>query len=165
MLTDLLNQVRLQVDNPEKGLPEELFLFATEMTPMVNVDLLIRDQQGQILLAWRDDGFYKPGWHVPGGILRLREKMEDRIQRTALGEIGTEVICDNNPVEIVQIIDPNMKVRSHFITFVFECVLPEGFVVCNKNKREYEAGYLKWHEFFPDNMVEVHEFYRKYFKG
>lgn len=66
--------IRDYIDDPRNGLPEELFLFATEITPMVNVDLLVRDDEGRILLAWRDDDIYGTGWHVPGGNNTIKGK-------------------------------------------------------------------------------------------
>lgn len=162
-LTELLKQVSRQIEDPKKGLPEEIFLFATEITPMVNVDLLIRDEDGSILLSWRDDQFYGKGWHVPGGILRLKESFEERIQKTALNEIGCKVYSADRPLEIVPIVVNEMKTRGHFITFVYECKLPDGVAINNGMKTETDAGYLAWHKKCPNNILDVHKFYRKYF--
>jgi hypothetical protein len=52
--------------DPRSGLPEELFLFVSRLVPMVNVDLFISDDQGRVLLTWRDDEIFGAGWHVPG---------------------------------------------------------------------------------------------------
>lgn len=162
-LKKYIEHIREYIDDPRKGLPEELFLFATEITPMVNVDLLVRDQAGRILLAWRDDDIYGAGWHVPGGIVRLKESFSERIQKTAETELGCTVTASKEPIEIVPIICQNMKVRGHFITFVYECKLPEKFHVTNGSRSRYENGYLEWHQKFPEDMLEVHDFYKKYF--
>lgn len=159
----LINQISELVDDPTEGLPEELFLFATEITPMVNVDLLVRDDEGRILLSWRDDEIYGAGWHVPGGIIRLKESFSERIQKTAEIELGCNVIADEMPLEIVPIICQEMPVRGHFISFVYECKLPNGYCVNNGKRSRYERGYLEWHKTFPDDMLEVHSFYKKYF--
>lgn len=162
-LNSLLRQVKQYIEDPTIGLPEEIFLFATEITPMVNVDLLIRDNNGRILLAWRNDRYHGIGWHVPGGILRLKESLLDRVQKTALKEIGCYVMCENEPSEIIPIIIKKQTMRSHFITFIYECKLPDDFEIKNENKKEGETGFLAWHSKFPDNMIDVHTFYKKYF--
>ena len=77
-LTSAIHKIEKQIHNPKQGLPEEIFLFATRITPMINVDLLIKDYNGNTLLTWRDDGYHKPGWHIPGGIIRLKEKLAKR---------------------------------------------------------------------------------------
>ena len=54
-------------DDPRRGLPDDVFLFVSRIVPLVNVDLLIQDDRSRTLLTWRDDEFFGPGWHVPGG--------------------------------------------------------------------------------------------------
>ena len=56
-----------------QDLPEELFRFISTISPLVNVDLLIKDDTNRTLLTWRDDEHYGAGWHVPGGIIRFKE--------------------------------------------------------------------------------------------
>ena len=72
-----------QIVDPRVGLPSEIFYFITRLTPMVNVDLLIKDENGRSLLSWRDDKFSGSGWHIPGGIVRYKEKMKNRLNEVA----------------------------------------------------------------------------------
>ena len=55
-LRSCIDAVESRIDDPHRGLPEEVFLFVTRLTPMVNVDLLIRDTSGDTglppLLGW-----------------------------------------------------------------------------------------------------------------
>ncbi len=76
---------------PQEGLPEPVFEFVSSVTPMVNVDLLVRDKDGRILLAWREDKFSGKVWHIPGGIIRFQESMETRIHKVAQQELGAEI--------------------------------------------------------------------------
>ena len=67
------------IKDPTKGLPEDIFLFLTRLSPLINVDLLIKNPQNQTLLTWRQAGqSYGPGWHVPGGIVRYKEKISNK---------------------------------------------------------------------------------------
>lgn len=151
-MEDIIKGLWKHIDNPEKGLPEEVFRLVASLTPMVNVDLLIHDVEGRVLLSWRDDVQCGNGWHVPGGIVRYKETREQRIVRTALTELGTAVAFDKEPVLIKDIMT-EQTVRGHFITFVYRCYLPRGFRIDNGGKGETETGYLKWHKTFPENMV------------
>ena len=58
----------LEVRAAEAGrdMPEDLFLSVSRLTPIINVDLLIKDNQNRTLLTWRDDEFYRAGWHIRG---------------------------------------------------------------------------------------------------
>ena len=64
--------------DPNQGLPEDLFLFISRITPLVNVDLLIQGPQHRTLLTWRSDEHHGAGWHVPGGIIRYKETAHQR---------------------------------------------------------------------------------------
>ena len=97
--------------------------MVSSMTPIVNVDLFITDEKGRLLLSWRDDRYCGQGWHIPGGCLRFKEKLEDRIKQTAIKELGTEVTYDNIPMAVLENIANDYKtvvennnVRSHFLS-------------------------------------------------
>ncbi len=160
-----IEQLRKAIRDPSKGLPEEVFLFVSELTPLVNVDLLVRNEEGDILLAWRNDSWYGSGWHVPGGIIRVKETFEERIEKCAKQELHSMVWFDEQPLEIRPIIEKGFCERAHFITFVYSCRVPEDYIIDNGDKREYDTGYLAWHSQFPDKMLRCHDFYRKYFSA
>jgi colanic acid biosynthesis protein WcaH len=84
--------------NPTAGLPYELFLFISRLVPMTNVDLLVYDDEGRILLTWRDEPIHGVGWHVPGGMIRYKETAEDRVRATALEELGLESNLRDRPL-------------------------------------------------------------------
>jgi len=107
------------VVSPSEGLPYDLFCYVTTITPMVNVDLLIKDEKQRTLLAWRDDPHCGRGWHVPGGIVRFRETLEARIQKVAETELGCAVNYDLKPIAINEIIKAERTVRGHFISLWF----------------------------------------------
>src|SRR5258706_16121650 len=111
--------------DPSTGLPYELFLFISRLVPMVNVDLLISDEQGRVLLTWRDDEIHGTGWHVPGGMIRFKETAAERIRATALEELGAEVAFDETPV-VEQIIEAVRKNRGHHVALVYRCRLVTG---------------------------------------
>ena len=150
-----------QISNPSSGLPEEVFFFISRLTPMVNADLLIKDENGRTLLSWRDDSFAGAGWHVPGGIMRFKEKLEERVQKVAETEIGTVVEFDPVPVTINQVICKH-DTRGHFISILYKCFLSNKFIPKNTGLSKTDVGYLMWHNSCPENMVKVHEMYRKY---
>lgn len=149
-----------QIPHPSSGLPEEVFLFISRMTPMANVDLLIKDENGRTLLSWRDDQYAGAGWHVPGGIVRFKEYMEKRVQKVAETEIGTAVKFDPVPIAVNQVICDH-DTRGHFISILYKCFLSGKYIPKNKGLTETDKGYLKWHNFCPENLVKVHEMYRK----
>ena len=149
--------------DPAYGLPEPLFLFATTLMPVVNVDLLVADEQRRLLLTWRDDVHYGKGWHIPGGCVRLRESLAMRILQTARAEIGADVLFDNEPltvrVSMVRYPRPwlkNERERSHNLSLLFRCRLPAGYRVENGGLTEHDAGYRKWFADIPADLLPQH---------
>ncbi len=158
---DAIKFLEKQISDPTVGLPEDIFLFITRITPMVNVDLLIKDEKNRTLLSWRNDLYSGEGWHVPGGILRFKEKLIERVQKVIETEIKTSVIFEKEPIAVNEIILPQ-KTRGHFISFLFKGFIYGNFIPPNEGLTEKDNGYLKWHKVCPDKLIKVHEIYRKY---
>ena len=89
-LKDEMQKVGIKSEN---GLGTELFLFSSTLMPVVNVDLLVTNPKHEILLSWRDDSHTGKGWHIPGGCVRFKEKLMDRVQKTAIAELEAGVVC------------------------------------------------------------------------
>jgi colanic acid biosynthesis protein WcaH len=144
------------IKNPRSGLPEDILLFISRLTALINVDLLVKDERKGILLSWRDTEFSGAGWHVPGGIIRFKESLEERIQEVVMTEIGKEVEYDPVPVAIKQI-EKSHKTRGHFISFLYNCSVGDGFIPDNRSREPADAGYLQWHQNCPSNLIKVHD--------
>ena len=162
ILSDAIAVLDKQAPNPSKGLPEELFYYISKTTPLVNVDLLIKDENGRTLLAWRDDRYCGEGWHVPGGIVRFKETLETRVKKVAETEIGADISFDPIPIAVNQCIHHERDIRSHFISILYKCFLSSAFVPQNKGLSMEDRGYLMWHDHCPDNLIQYHEVFRKY---
>jgi colanic acid biosynthesis protein WcaH len=164
MTDDLLAAIAVleeAVDDPGRGLPDPVFYYISRTTPMINVDLLVADLQRGVLLAWRDDRHAGIGWHLPGGIIRYRETINQRIHAVALQEIGLPVDCAPGPIAVNEIFaDPPKRDRAHFISLLYRCDLASNYRVNNGNRTPTTPGYLAWHRHCPDNLLNLQEIYR-----
>jgi len=161
-IKETINLLESLIKNPSDGLPEDIFLFISRITPLINVDLLIKNEKGQTLLTWRDDGYHGPGWHIPGGIIRYKEKTSDRINAVAKKELGSKVSFKKNPLAINEVIC-SRKTRGHFISLLYECKLINSLDENLKFKQEkLKPGQWAWHSKCPDNIISIHEMYRKF---
>ena len=77
-------------------LPLSLLRFVLEIAPTPNVDLVVLDEKRRVLLAWRQDSFGQ-GWHVPGSLIRHRERIETRLEATARNEFNAKLKVDSEP--------------------------------------------------------------------
>lgn len=162
---DAINTLRAAVaPSARGGLPEEIFLFASSLMPMINVDLLIHDNAGRTLLTWRHDTFYGPGWHVPGGIIRFKESTADRIAAVAVGELGAHVDCSTAPLGIFEITNPNRDVRGHFISLLYRCTLAAPLDETRRfDPAHPRVGDWAWHKGAPADLIVQQHIYQPYF--
>lgn len=151
-----------QVPDPSAGLPDEVFYYISRTTPLVNIDLLIKDENGRTLLSWRNDEYAGKGWHVPGGIIRFKETLETRIKKVAETEIGVAVKYDPTPVAMNELIHHERDLRGHFISILYKGSLPASFIPENRGLSPDDAGYLMWHDSCPSGLIKYHEIYRRY---
>jgi ADP-ribose pyrophosphatase YjhB (NUDIX family) len=150
------------VKSPKKGLPDDIFYYISRNTPLINVDLLIKDESNRVLLAWRDDQYSGKGWHIPGGIIRYKENIKDRINKVAENEIDSCVVCSKEPIAINEIVANGQKNRAHFISLLYSCKISKEYRINNGGLESNHPGFLKWHNKCPSNLLSWHEIYRKY---
>jgi colanic acid biosynthesis protein WcaH len=133
------------------------------LLPLVNVDLLVQDESRRTLLTWRDDEFYGPGWHVPGGIIRFQESLAQRIRKTARSELGTDVEFSPGPVAIREFIDFQRQTRGHFISLLYRCTLlgPPAAELQFVSGVPIQ-GQWSWHAVCPPDMIEIHRPYAEF---
>ena len=158
-----IKAVELAVGDPTKGLPQVVFDLVGRLSPVVNVDLLIRNERSETLLTWRHDELYH-GWHIPGGVVRFKEQMSHRVAEVARLELGATVRMNPDPAAITQIINPNRNARGHFIAFLYECQLTSPLDVSLRHPGgPPQPGQWAWHASFPPDMIDAHEIYRRFF--
>ncbi len=77
---------------PERGgtppLPREQFLEVVARTPLVSIDLVVRDGEDRVLLGLRRNAPARGFWFVPGGIIRKNETLDLAYSRITRNELG-----------------------------------------------------------------------------
>ncbi|MDD5285983.1 MAG: NUDIX domain-containing protein [Desulfuromonadaceae bacterium] len=152
-----------KIPDPTIGLPEDIFLFISRVTPLVNVDLLIKNEKNQTLLTWRVDNYTPAGWHVPGGIIRYKETTAERLRRVAQFEFGACVTFDPIPLVVNEFIEAHRKDRGHFISLLYRCNLISALdetLRCTDSHPQ--ARQWKWHSQCPENLIPPHHIYKKF---
>lgn len=64
------------------------FLHVIRHTPLVSVDLLVRDREGRVLVGWRVNRPARDAWFVPGGRVYKDERLGDAFARITAAELG-----------------------------------------------------------------------------
>ena len=76
-------------------LPLDTFLEVVRHTPLISIDLVVRDAAGTILVGLRNNRPAQDCWFVPGGRICKDERIADAIRRIAEEELGTVVTLDD----------------------------------------------------------------------
>ena len=165
-MTGLIKKAILEVEkyiqDPKIGLPKEIFYFISKLTPLVNVDLLIKNDLNETLLTWRHDEFYGPAWHLPGGIIRFREKFSSRVKKVAINELGVEVINDDHPIAIRELFAKSRDIRGHFISLLVPCKLKKPLKSNQYLNGDPKHGQWAWHKTAPENLLEQQQTFIKF---
>jgi colanic acid biosynthesis protein WcaH len=157
-LQDAIALIDELVPNSRAGLPEALFLLVSRLTPLINVDLLIENEAGEKLLVWRHDRFYGPGWHIPGGIVRFKETMAERLAKVALSEVGCEATVIGECLRITEMRHVDRDVRGHFVSHLFRCRLsgePDSKLRAMVDSPN--AGEWAWFRSAPESLIQQHK--------
>lgn len=71
-------------------LPDETFKSVIQHTPLISIDLIVRNEKGEVLLGKRVNAPAKGYWFVPGGRVRKNETLDDAFVRLVREELGIE---------------------------------------------------------------------------
>lgn len=158
----ILREGQLDVD---AGMPQELFLLLSGLMPLPNVDLLITNDRGEILLTRRYDPWFQCSWHIPGGCMHYGEDFLHCVQETAKRELGTTVEVSAEPITVRNVIrgkDDSKQYpreRGHNVAVLFACRLPKHWQLNNGAKTEQDDGYAAWFRTLPEDFLEIQHVY------
>lgn len=159
LIVYILNKL---IKKPGNGLPEPIFYFATRITPIVNIDLLIISKKYGYFLTWRDDEFAGRGWHLPGGIVRINETLLERARHVSINEINLNIKNITGPFDMNEVIVKKNYYRSHFVSFLFKCYLSEeeeNFLL-RLSKLNSSSKFFKSQ---PADLIKCHYIYKNHF--
>lgn len=79
-----------------KRLEEKVFAAIVENTPLISIDLIIKNSEGMVLLGQRQNRPAQNFWFVPGGRLYKDESFKKAFNRITLDELGCEISLDES---------------------------------------------------------------------
>lgn len=104
-------------------LPLETFKTMIVSTPLVSIDLIVRNNEGQILLGKRTNRPAKGYWFVPGGRILKDESFESAFNRLIKAELDlTEVVSKFKGV-YQHFYDDNFseeEFTTHYVVLAYE---------------------------------------------
>ncbi|GAB3546862.1 GDP-mannose mannosyl hydrolase [Noviherbaspirillum agri] len=103
----------------------DTFLSVAASTPFVSIDLIVRNEQGQVLLGYRRNRPAQDFWFVPGGRIRKNERTQDALQRIARTELGVEATGGRLVGVFDHLYEDNFYgepgIGTHYVVCAYQC--------------------------------------------
>ena len=150
----------------KKFLDSETFSHIVESTPLISIDLIIKDSEGGVLLGKRVNKPAKDYWFVPGGRIYKNETIEDAFSRIFNTETGHEFLIDDaNFLGVYEHFYQNSvyseNISTHYIVLGYE--INYDFLIDNLPKTQHNL-----YKIAPVNVLlqdaQVHSNVKLYFK-
>lgn len=143
------------------------FLNVVASAPLVSIDLIVRNEDGAVLLGKRTNRPAKGYWFVPGGSIRKNERLVNAFERISTTELG----C---PLELKEarllgvfehLYEDNFlaadDVSTHYVVLAYECDLGTADRIVLDGQHS-EARWWKVNELI--DSASVHAYTKAYFK-
>ena len=146
---------------------EEKFLQIIDSAPLVSIDLIIEDEQGQVLLGKRTNRPAQNYWFVPGGRIRKNEKLAEAILRISSNELGVEIRMSDAILlgAFDHFYTDNFagiaETDTHYVALAYKAKIKHDF--CFRTDNQHSE--MKWWR--KDNLLNnpaVHQNTKTYFK-
>jgi colanic acid biosynthesis protein WcaH len=141
-------------------LDRDKFKTIVDATPMVSIDLLVRNEDNQILVGKRVNRPAQGCWFVPSGRILKNEHLTDAFLRLTEQELGVAIaIGDARYLGLYEHFYTDSifgeDVSTHYVVNGFEVVLPNTSVSLPKEQHN-EYRWLSETEFRTSGEVHVH---------
>lgn len=147
-------------------LEKEIFAEIVKNTPLVSIDLIVRNSSGKYLLGFRNNEPARHYWFVPGGRVNKNEKLDDAFARITEKELGkTFQRSDANFKGVYQhMYDTNFSQQGDFGThyIVLAHVVDVGNYEPVSDDQHEEYRWMSLEEILADD--KVHNYTKDYFR-
>ena len=117
---------------PPGRIDGEAFLNIIDATPLIAIDLVLRNQEGQVLLGKRTNRPALGYWFVPGGRILKNERLHEALTRIASDELGLRLDKEETALlgAYEHIYEDNFlgrdTVNTHYVVLAYQHTLSEA---------------------------------------
>lgn len=142
-------------------LDKETFATVIESTPLVSIDLVVKNKHGQALLGQRLNKPAKGFWFVPGGRILKDESMASAFKRLTLEELGQEFTIEQ--AELLGPFDHFYKdnvfgddFTTHYVAIAYVLTLDTELNQLPLNVQHNSYQWFELDSLLADNAVHQH---------
>ena len=142
------------------------WLQIVRTTPLISIDLLVRNLKNQVLLGLRRNQPARGYWFVPGGVVRKGEWLDDAFERVASAELNIQRSRSDSRFRGVyehlypQNFADEPGIGTHYIVLAYEILIEKTIPPLPREQHS------DWQWFTPGALVQapaVHENTARYF--
>ena len=142
------------------NLPEKVFKSVVASTPLISIDLIVRNNQGKILLGRRTNRPAQGYWFVPGGRILKDEPVELAFKRLILVELGIDLLeMKASFIGTYQhFYDDNFldsTFSTHYVVLAYEIVL-QNDLASIPNEQHSSYNWFSENDLLDDDDVHLH---------
>ena len=152
---------------PGERLAEEDFVHVVRLTPLISIDLVVRLNDGRILLGRRKNEPARGTYFVPGGRITKNETIQAAFRRITLSELGIEKKITEARFEgcfdhiYTTNVFGNAGFGTHYVVLGYQLELTKEL---DHLPTEQHGDYIWMTESQILNSQEVHENTKAYFR-
>lgn len=149
-------------------LDRDTFKAIVDKTPLISIDLVVRNSTGEVLLGQRLNRPAQGFWFVPGGRILKDESLADAFKRLTLNELSIEIdIKDARYLGLYEHFyddsiftdeDNGVVVSTHYVVNGFEIVLSsaDNLTACLPEEQHGEYQWFAEDDLLASEQVHVH---------
>jgi colanic acid biosynthesis protein WcaH len=152
-------------------LTDETFRTVVASTPLVSIDLVVQNAEGEILLGQRLNRPAQGFWFVPGGRIQKNESLDDAFRRLTLGELGQAF--ERRQARLLDVYEHfyadsvfgagDANPDTHYVVLGYQLVLPAD-VTLSPPANQHDR-YRWWSMAEMQACAEVHDNTRAYLRA
>ncbi len=136
-----------EVDQTQMKVSAEKFKFIVQYTPLISIDLVIKNEMGQYLLGLRKNAPAQGFWFNLGGRIYKNETISTALSRIYKEEVGAPL--ENNNANLLGVFEHiyednvflNPNFGTHYIVLGYSVALPMSII---PDTQQQHAHYRWW---------------------
>ena len=150
-------------------LPDETFKSIIQHTPLISIDLIVRNEKGEVLLGKRVNAPAKGYWFVLGGRVRKNETLDDAFVRLVREELGIESGITRADAKFLGVYehfyDDNVfddEISTHYVVLGYELTSVSEYILEPPLKQHMNYQFFEEAKILKSENVNLYT--KKYFK-
>jgi colanic acid biosynthesis protein WcaH len=145
-------------------LPEDTFKTVIASTPLISIDLVVKNNAGHYLLGYRNNKPAQGYWFVPGGRILKGEHKNDAFSRLVKAELGIDMVINEAIFDDVyeHFYDDYVfgdEVSTHYIVLAYQVVIDIKLTALPDEQHSQYKWFTKEQLLLADNVHKHSKWY------